>query len=76
MADIPLRARLSLETAPPRPRRRALDIVTVGPAQFVFFSPSGTPALRRPSTMRAYCSLKVGSSVQWMPAQVCTVKPG
>jgi hypothetical protein len=48
----------------------------IGAAQFVFCSPSGSPALRRPSTMRAYCALKVGSSVQWMPAQVCTVKPG
>src|SRR3984957_12292188 len=53
--------------------RRTLDMV--GPAQFVFFS-SGAPALRRPSTMRRYCALKVGSSLQCVPAKVCTVKPG
>ena len=44
--------------------------------QFAFFSPSGTPALRRPSTTRWYCALKVGSSLQWIPNQPCTVKPG
>ena len=26
--------------------------------------------------MRAYWALKVGSSVQWMPAQVCTGEAG
>jgi hypothetical protein len=33
--------------------------------QFVFFSPSGMPALRAPSTKRCTCALKVGSSLQW-----------
>ena len=39
------------------------------PAQSVFFSPSGTPALRRPSARRWYCALKVGSSVQCNPSK-------
>jgi hypothetical protein len=38
--------------------------------------PSGSPALRSPSAMRAYCALKVGSSEKCMPNHVCTVKPG
>ena len=33
-------------------------------AHSFFASPSGTPALRRPSMMRWYCALKVGSSLQ------------
>jgi hypothetical protein len=45
---------ISLNCAPSLPNLR--------PAQFVFFSPSGTPALRSPSTMRRYCAVKVGSS--------------
>jgi hypothetical protein len=39
----------------------------VGQAQSVFFSPSLKRWIR---------ALKVGSSLRYMPAQVCTVKPG
>jgi hypothetical protein len=46
------------------------------PIQFVFAVPSGTPALRRPSRMRACCALKVGSSDGPHPAIFCTVKAG
>ena len=53
-----------------------MRISVVGATQFGFFSPSGRPALRRPSVTRWYRALKVGSSLQWMEAQPCTVKPG
>jgi hypothetical protein len=35
-----------------RPASREATGIAPGPAQFVFLSPSGTPALRRPSAMR------------------------
>jgi hypothetical protein len=54
------RARLALASR----RMHICSWPTKRPTQFVFLSPSGSPALRRPSTMRAYWALKVGSSVQ------------